>query len=165
MTSEQFFLNVSTELNTFLKSHGFNGSKNFWFKKAGVVNQLIELQKSAWSTSYYLNIGFIMAPDVVIKKKTPSHKWHYTCRFEDLTKWDNAKRNFYFGLEEEMNDEELSAKLKTILTEFETSIRPILDKISDENYFKTNPNLNPLEKLWFLQNIKSEQLRELVNMD
>ena len=165
MTSEQFFFNVANELNAFFKSNGFNGSNNFWYKKVGIVNQLIELQKSAWSTSYYLNIGFIIAPKVVVKKKTPSHKWHYTCRFEELTGWDNAKRNFYFGSEEEMREEELSTKVQAILTEFEISIFPILNKISEGNYFKTNPNLNPLEKLWFLQNIKSAELRELVNMD
>lgn len=163
MTSELFFIKVALELNTFFKSYGFNGSKNFWFKKVGVVNQLIELQKSTWSTSYYLNIGFIIGPEV-IKKKTPSHKWHYSCRFEELTGWDNAKRNFYFGSEEEMNEEELNIKLQTILTEFETSVFPTLNRVCDSAYFTTNPNLNPLEKVWFLQNIKSDQLRELINL-
>lgn len=164
MTSEQFFSHVTIELNSFFKSNGFNGSNNFWSKKIGIVNQLVELQKSTWSTSYYLNIGFIIDPKEVVKKKISSHKWHYTCRFEKLAGWDNAKRDFYFGASEEMSEEDILTNLQAIVTEFEASVFPTLDKICDKDYFKTNPNLNPLEKVWFLQNIKSDQLRELIDL-
>ncbi|WP_055393036.1 DUF4304 domain-containing protein [Flagellimonas eckloniae] len=54
MTNQEF----KAELDQLLKPHGFKKKGNKWTSETEELEKIIELQKSNFSNSYYLNYGF-----------------------------------------------------------------------------------------------------------
>ncbi|WP_373550635.1 DUF4304 domain-containing protein [Haliscomenobacter sp.] len=162
MTNKDNFEIVSKELNPFFKQNGFNGSKIFWYRKVENFYQVIELQKSNWS-GYYINIGLIIDLKNDKIKKTPSYKWHYSTRFDQIVGWNNQDHNSHFGLDFD-SENELIQKTYLIEEKFKELVFPLLDKISNSEYFRKIKNFTVLETFWIKQNIKEDEIKSFFNI-
>jgi Domain of unknown function (DUF4304) len=162
MTKDQYIALVGTELTTAFKEFGFSGKNTFWYRKTAIAYQLIELQRSAWGPTFYLNIGLLIKPQESIKRKLSSIHWHYSSRFETIANWDYSKHEQYFSLADEATEEDVKSQAAVISTIFQQEIFPKLDKISSKKYLLSVRFVTCLEEVWFLQNIQSADLLALI---
>lgn len=80
MTNTEF----KTELDRLLNPQGFKKNGNKWTLETDELEKIIELQKSNFSNSYYLNYGFNLKD--LDYKEVPMHIWN---RLGSLKRKDN----------------------------------------------------------------------------
>lgn len=128
---EQIITNVFKELD--FKKKGTN-----WKLDNGEITKVINLQKSQYGNSYYINYGFII-------NSIPLEMFHLHInrRLASHSSIENEEIKENLDLENNISDDERSSKLIFYIEKF---IKPILNEINNEkdiyNYLIELPDLS-----------------------
>jgi hypothetical protein len=63
---------------------GYTATKNMFFRRIGEVFLIVDLQKSNFGGSYYVNIGLFVDEEAKLTQPPPFHKTHLIQRLESI---------------------------------------------------------------------------------
>lgn len=109
-------------LNEILVSSGFKKKGNYWFVNGAEITKMVNLQKSQFSNSFYINYGYILNA-VPLNGLT----MHIFSGLDSLDSNENTRIKELLDLESSITNESRVCELKKILLE------KLVDKISSVN--------------------------------
>jgi len=122
-------------LNETLKSIGFKRKGNYWIMNGEEIDKSVDLQRSRFSKTYYINYGF------VIKSIPLNGLIRHT--FARVWTGGNVMETDLLNLENSLPDDYRKTHLKeVILTELVNKMQLVNSEESVLNYIKTLPTLN-----------------------
>jgi hypothetical protein len=129
---------LASILNEVLVSIGFKKKGNYWVVNSDEITKMVNLQKSQFSNSYYVNYGYILNA-VPLNGLT----MHIFSGLGSLDSDENTRIKELLDLENKISNEDRASELKKVLLEKLTS------KISSVNTekevleeLKNQPHLN-----------------------
>lgn len=101
-----------------LVPEGFTSARNTFYRRLGNVFLIIDLQKSAYGGSYYVNLG-LYVDEVGLTAPPPFHRTHLMGRLESIVPKDARERLVpALDLEIPMNAEERSSIIREMMEQF-----------------------------------------------
>lgn len=110
--------------------HGYAHVKNMFFRRLGDVFTIVDLQKSDWQGSYYVNIGVFVDEGGHLPQPPPIHKAHLQQRLESEFFIPQSARDAIvpaLNLEVPMKAAERSAVISNALEQY---VIPYLNSVS-----------------------------------
>jgi hypothetical protein len=128
---------LASILSEILVPIGFKKKGNYWVVNGTEITKMVNLQKSQFSNSFYINYGYILNAIPL------DGMMHIYNRVASTDKEENLRIDELLNLENNMSDEERASELKEILLE------KLAHKISSINteadvleYLNKQPHLN-----------------------
>jgi hypothetical protein len=129
-------LNIITEV---LTPFGFKRKTNSWTVEANGIIKIVNLQKSAFSNSFYINYGFI------VKAIPLTTRMHIHKGVGSIEKNIQQRINEILNLDSPLDDLDRAIDLKQIISD---QLVSHLSSIQNEddllNYLKKRPHLNDI---------------------
>jgi hypothetical protein len=115
---------IQQTFDTFGKSAEMLKQSGTWYRNTDDVIQAMNLQKSQYGPSYYVNLGWWLR-SLGDAKFPKDHQWHIGIRLESLagTRADEVKA--LMDLESGISEKERGRQLQEL---FESELRPVLDR-------------------------------------
>jgi len=115
---------IQQTFDAFATSAGMLKHSGTWYRSTDNVIQAVNLQKSQYGPSYYINIGWWLRSlgDVKFPK---DDEWHIGIRLESLLALRAEEVNSLLDLDSEISDAERSQRLRDLL---EADLRPAVDR-------------------------------------
>lgn len=125
-------------LSEVLVTIGFKKKGNYWVVNGDEITKMINLQKSQFSNSYYINYGYILN-NLPLGK----HTMHIFKGLGSLDSSENTKIKELLDLENNISNEDRANELKKVLFEKLVSKISIVNTEADVlEELKKQPNLN-----------------------
>ncbi|WP_353160838.1 DUF4304 domain-containing protein [Myroides odoratus] len=128
---------LASILSEILVPIGFKKKGNYWVVNGAEITKMVNLQKSQFSNSFYINYGYILNAIPL------DGMMHIYNRVASIDKVENLRIDELLNLENNIPDEERASELKKVLLE------KLVYKISSVNTeadvleeLKKQPNLN-----------------------
>ena len=128
---------LANALTEILAPIGFKRKGNYWVVNCSEINKLVNLQKSQYSNTYYLNYGFII-------KSIPLDNL-MTHTYNRISIYGNNEAMNILNLENDIEDNDRKLRLKEIILQ---QLMPKMQTINSEqdvlDYIKTLPTFNTI---------------------
>lgn len=115
---------IQQEFDTFGKGAGMLKKSGTWYRTSDDVIQAMNLQKSQYGPSYYINIGWWLRSLGDAKFPT-DNQWHIGTRLESLTTDRDSDIKLLLDLNSGIADDERGQRLRDLLT---GELLPVLDQ-------------------------------------
>jgi|SRR6266511_5276601 len=117
---------VQQAFDEFGKDGGMLKHSGTWYRTGDWVTQAINLQKSQYGPSYYINIGWWLRA-LGGDKFPKDHQWHIGIRLESLVPNQEEEVEALLDLDTWIAETERSQRLRDLL---DSQLRPVLDRTS-----------------------------------
>ncbi len=128
---------LASILSGILVPIGFKKKGNYWVVNGAEITKMVNLQKSQFSNSFYINYGYILNAIPL------DGMMHIYNRVASIDKVENLRIDELLNLENNISDEERASELKKVLLEkLAHKISSINTKADVLEHLKKQPHLN-----------------------